>query len=80
MTRRTASVVALGGLLGLTFATWRLSEATAGPVAIAAVSLGKALVVLFVFLELDRSWWVWGALAGLTVAAVLGGGAALLAG
>lgn len=75
MTRSVAAWLALVVLVGLTVATWVLAEGAASAGALAAVAAIKIAVVGLVFLELGRSWPVWGLLFGLGVVGVLGGAA-----
>ncbi len=82
MNRRAAAIVALVILLALTGAIWMFSSAESNPIPTAAGAFAKALVIGFVFLELDRSKRRWAllytALIGLVCAAaalIIGGAA-----
>jgi len=78
MSRSAAAWLALAVLLGLTLVTWLLVQEALPAWALALVALIKIAVIGLVFLELGRSWWVWGALYAVLVTVVLGGAALLL--
>jgi len=78
VTRSQTSLLALLSLLALTAATWHLSEAAVGPWGLAGVAVIKAAIIGTVFLELDRSWPGWAALAALMVITIAGGAALIM--
>lgn len=79
MTRSTVSLLALLLLIALTGASWALAGEGSSARSLGALAVFKGLVILGVFLELDRAWPGWAAMAAL-VLAIFAGGAALIVG
>lgn len=80
MTRAHLAVGATAALVLLTLATGLLYDRAAPAWTLAAAACVKAAVVGWVFLELDRAWWVWGAMLALGTAGVAFGAVAVMGG
>jgi hypothetical protein len=78
MNRRHFGVAATALLLLLTLSTWGVYEAELGAAGLAALALLKVLVIGAVFLELDRSWPIWGLGLLVLTSGVLGGAVLLM--
>jgi hypothetical protein len=72
MSRAAQARIAVAALVGLTAASWWLTEDGASAWVLAGLSLLKVAVVGAVFLELLRSWPGWAAISMVLVALVLG--------
>ncbi|MCB9795894.1 MAG: hypothetical protein H6741_24630 [Alphaproteobacteria bacterium] len=81
MNRSALSLAAILALVGLTLTSGWAAETQVGPLGVGALGALKIAIIGAVFLELDRAWVVWAALAAsLTLAVTLGSGLLMGAG
>jgi heme/copper-type cytochrome/quinol oxidase subunit 4 len=78
MTRSRRATVAAAALVALTVASLLVSEGSLGPWPVAVLAVLKCALILGVFLDLDRSWPGWAALATLIVVSIAAGSAGLV--
>ncbi|MCB9765209.1 MAG: hypothetical protein H6739_35875 [Alphaproteobacteria bacterium] len=78
MKRAALSLAVILTLVGLTVTSGWASDADVGPLGVAALGALKIGVIGLVFLELDRAWPVWAALAAILILTLTVGSALLM--
>ncbi|MCB9743901.1 MAG: hypothetical protein H6740_14980 [Alphaproteobacteria bacterium] len=78
MRRSALSFTAILALIGLTITTGWASGAELGPLGVGALGALKIAIIGWVFLELDRAWPLWAALAAALSLVVIFGSALLM--